>query len=348
MKDTDGNLLFQKLERTQGLKVCENANDLCFGIHDGKLSDDAMQAYYIPYKAPGNPWDWESKTAILVHGLSDSPFYMKEIAESLHNKGYNILSVLLSGHGNPSDEGPMELVNVEYKDWQDNLIDTVLFSLWVSDSIDMIGFSTGSAVITNFLVKHNVKKINKSVLISPAIELISSSMLQLGSFLYGKDHIVSEPKDFGKGARYLYFPLNAPNQLRLLNKETKSLMKKYKINTPILSVFAASEDTFDISKVNSRLRKNARNYTSVLLGNPRAEILNPRNSLYNDEDLKEDQVEGIELSIKQKEIDAHLLKKQYVEHSSPLSDNGSFRGKYEFIKNHELVLDLIHDFIRRK
>ncbi|MEC9284228.1 MAG: alpha/beta fold hydrolase [Bdellovibrionota bacterium] len=348
VKDIKGNFLFQKLQETQGLKVCEKADDKCFGILNGELTKKAMHSYYIPYKPTEMPWDVESKTIILVHGLSDSPFYMKEIAESMHNKGFNILSVLLAGHGNSTENGPMDLVDIKFKDWQENLIDSVLFSLWVSDSIHFIGFSTGSALITNFLVKHKIKKHKNSVLISPAIELKQAKMLILGSLIYGKDHIVSEPKKFGHGARYLFYPLNAPNQLRLLNKETKKLMKKYKIDSPVLSIFAASEDTFDVASVNTRLKDNVENYISVVLGNPRAAIANPENSLYEDKKFKKNQIKGIENSLVNKDIDFQLLENQYVEHSSPLSGKTAFRGEFESVQEHELVLDIIHEFLINK
>ncbi len=51
--------------------------------------------------------------ALLVHGLSDSPYSMRALAETLAKQGYYVLALRLPGHGTV----PAGLVDVSWEDW---------------------------------------------------------------------------------------------------------------------------------------------------------------------------------------------------------------------------------------
>ena len=50
---------------------------------------------------------------LLVHGLTDSPYSMRALAERLHAAGYETLSLRMQGHGTV----PGGLVNTIWEDW---------------------------------------------------------------------------------------------------------------------------------------------------------------------------------------------------------------------------------------
>jgi pimeloyl-ACP methyl ester carboxylesterase len=82
---------------------------------------------------------------LLVHGLSDSPYHMRAVAEVFSAQGYYVLGLRLPGHGTV----PGALVNVEWKDWY-NAVDfgtrKVLEKIKANSEAKFIagGFSTGA------------------------------------------------------------------------------------------------------------------------------------------------------------------------------------------------------------
>ena len=51
--------------------------------------------------------------ALLVHGLTDSPYSMKALAESLQRRGFEVTVLRLPGHGT----FPSMLTEMRYRDW---------------------------------------------------------------------------------------------------------------------------------------------------------------------------------------------------------------------------------------
>ena len=51
--------------------------------------------------------------ALLVHGLSDSPYSMRALADTLYAQGYYVLALRLPGHGTV----PAGLTDVSWRDW---------------------------------------------------------------------------------------------------------------------------------------------------------------------------------------------------------------------------------------
>ncbi|MGK0503047.1 alpha/beta fold hydrolase [uncultured Alteromonas sp.] len=85
------------------------------------------------------------KVAVLVHGLSDSPFFMREIANILFNEGYDVIVPLLPGHGLRDDEGAMSDSNLAER-WQAHVDEVIALADNMSDTLIVGGFSTGGAL----------------------------------------------------------------------------------------------------------------------------------------------------------------------------------------------------------
>ena len=85
------------------------------------------------------------KVAVLVHGLSDSPFFMREISNILFNEGYDVIVPLLPGHGLRDDEGAMSDSNLAER-WQAHVDEVIALADNMSDTLIVGGFSTGGAL----------------------------------------------------------------------------------------------------------------------------------------------------------------------------------------------------------
>ncbi len=81
---------------------------------------------------------------VLVHGLSDSPFFMSAIAVFFHTVlGFNVYLPLLQGHGL---QFPGGTVVATLEDWLDNINFAVEFAARGAKRISIGGLSTGGAL----------------------------------------------------------------------------------------------------------------------------------------------------------------------------------------------------------
>ena len=86
------------------------------------------------------------KVAVLVHGLSDSPFFMREIARIVHDQGYTVLVPLLPGHGLREADEDMEDWDLAER-WQSHVDDVMAIAQSMGSTVIAGGFSTGGALV---------------------------------------------------------------------------------------------------------------------------------------------------------------------------------------------------------
>lgn len=83
-----------------------------------------------------------SRAILMVHGLTDSPFAMRDLARFFQRQGFYVLAMLLPGHGTR----PGDLLRVRWQDWvraHQHLLDLLLNTV---DSVYACGFSAGAAL----------------------------------------------------------------------------------------------------------------------------------------------------------------------------------------------------------
>jgi pimeloyl-ACP methyl ester carboxylesterase len=84
------------------------------------------------------------KSIVLIHGLTDSPFYMLAIAKYFHeNLGYNVYLPLLHSHGLKNPEG---MAGVSLVHWKQNVRFAIQTAAESADRVSIGGFSTGGAL----------------------------------------------------------------------------------------------------------------------------------------------------------------------------------------------------------
>lgn len=137
----------------------------------GSLSDpggrpvDWNRSYEMPVKGP-------RAAALLVHGLTDSPYVLHGIAERLHDRGVWVMGLRMPGHGT----APAELTRVRWEDWA-AAVRLAARSLRARVGPDvplyLVGFSTGAALSVEYVLARlegeDLPAIAGLVLMSPAI-----------------------------------------------------------------------------------------------------------------------------------------------------------------------------------
>ncbi len=112
--------------------------------------------------------------ALLIHGLTDSPYSAKALAESLHARGFDVTVLRLPGHGTL----PSMMVEMSHRDW------TAAVRIAARDVASRVtpgqpfyigGYSTGGTLAMQYaldtLDDPALRKPNRVLLISPAIEI---------------------------------------------------------------------------------------------------------------------------------------------------------------------------------
>ncbi len=203
--------------------------------------------------------------AVLFHGLSDSPYYMKDIAKLYFDNGYDVYVPLAKAHGN----NPRWLESVGFQEWNrhaETIIDEV--SQKYRDRILVGGLSNGGLTSVVAALKPTVKrKIESLLLISPALGLPGSAnfKFKIMSWIeYAKRLLNSNiingyfrkllatkvKKNMCEGCtgeiRYSELPLNGPLQLL---KNTRNLLRYSKygsIEIPTVMVLTSDDKTISL------------------------------------------------------------------------------------------------------
>lgn len=108
------------------------------------------------------------KAIVLVHGLSDSPYFMTAIGDYFfHHLGYNVYMPLLHFHGLKDPKG---MEDVELEEWKANVSFAINIAAAKSSEISVGGLSTGGAL--SFYMSALNPRINGTLyLFSAALDL---------------------------------------------------------------------------------------------------------------------------------------------------------------------------------
>ncbi len=110
-----------------------------------------------------------NKVAVLFHGLSDSPFYMRAIASKLHSQGMNVIVPLTPGHGLRDADEAMEDSQMP-QTWRQHAESVMLLATQLGDKVYLGGFSAGATIATDYYLSHP-QQVNALMLFSGALAL---------------------------------------------------------------------------------------------------------------------------------------------------------------------------------
>ena len=171
--------------------------------------------------------------ALLIHGLTDSPYSMKALAESLHARGFEVTVLRVPGHGT----FPSMMTQMSVSDWKAAVriaARDVASRTRPGELFYIGGYSTGGTLALQYtldaLSDSSLRKPDRVLLISPAIEITKladlANLLEILSVIPILDlqkarwQAVAVEYDPYK---YNSFPVNATRQV---NRATKLLQQE--------------------------------------------------------------------------------------------------------------------------
>jgi alpha-beta hydrolase superfamily lysophospholipase len=163
-------------------------------------------------------------SVLLMHGLSDSPYHMRGLAEVFRSEGYYVVALRLPGHGTV----PSGLREVRWQDWYAAVEAAAKYTAARGGNgkpFYIGGFSTGAALATLYSVKSlddsALPRPRGLYLLSPAIGISPSAVLTnvISALAFIPAFEKSRWLDvFPEYDPYKYnsFPVNAGNQIHKL------------------------------------------------------------------------------------------------------------------------------------
>lgn len=178
---------------------------------------------------------------LLIHGLSDSPYSMRDLGERLHANGYHVVGLRLPAHGT----APAALVHMH---WHDLAAAVRLAArdlrgrIPADRPIHMIGYSTGGALAVEYalarLQGEILPAVQKLVLISPAIGVSPAAALAVWqgriSVWLGMPKVAwTEIGPEYDPYKYNSFPVNAGDQVYAITRAIADRIRELGRNGPI-------------------------------------------------------------------------------------------------------------------
>lgn len=174
---------------------------------------------------------------LLTHGLTDSPYFMRPLAEFYVQNGFRVMAILLPGHGTR----PGDLLDVHWQEWVKTVAYGVDRLAEEADEVYLAGFSAGGALSVFQCLRDS--RVHGLFLFSPALEISArarwANFHKLYSWLLPEAAWVDIKPDTNR-YKYESFPKHAAAQMYALTQEVKSLLREHEIAKPVFAV--ASQD----------------------------------------------------------------------------------------------------------
>jgi len=197
------------------------------GTRAAQLAFDTPYNRSVELMPPGEPVG----AAVLVHGLTDSPYSMRPLGELLQSQGYYVILMRMPGHGTV----PAGLDRVRWQDWYAAIELTAKHAaatVGPDKPLVLGGFSTGAAISALYAVRSlddpDLPRPDRLYLMSAAIGIspfaVMTNIISKLSFLpmFEKSRWLDVLPEYDP-YKYNSFPVNAGNQIykltRTLNAE---------------------------------------------------------------------------------------------------------------------------------
>ncbi len=179
--------LFAQLDELVYAQTGPVGDDLVNRYKRGSLSDPERwspnwnRSYEMPVETP-------RASVLLLHGLSDSPYSLRSLAQRLHNAGVHTLGLRIPGHGT----APSGLVNVS---WQDMAAAVRLAMHHLAEQngdrpIHIVGYSNGAALAVQYALSTlddpALPRVDSLVLLSPEIGVTPAAAMAIWQARLGR------------------------------------------------------------------------------------------------------------------------------------------------------------------
>lgn len=185
----------------------------------------------------------KSKGIILVHGLGDSPWSFRDLAQKFASNGYLVRTLLLAGHGTR----PADMLTVDDSEWVNLVREQIAILKSDVDEVSLGGFSTGANLVTSYAL--NDPDIQSLFLFSPAFKSDSEYdfLTPLAAAL--KDWIFApSPSEIDNQVRYSTVPLNAFAQYYQTSASVQELLEIKTFDRPVFIATSEADSVVNVQE----------------------------------------------------------------------------------------------------
>jgi esterase/lipase len=208
--------------------------------------------------------DGDRPAIVLVHGLTDSPYFMRAIGEYFASEmGFDVYIPLLLAHGLKDPQG---MKDASADGWKQNVEFAIKAAKKSGGKISIGGFSTGGTLSVGMAITYP-EVINGGVfLFSAALGLASPAgnlaerLLQTYILQPVLDHLDKVPlvdnSPWGNPYRYSHMDLGGAAELSKLIKELDDLGNKCVVQQPLFAVHSEADTTAALDEVRGLVERS--------------------------------------------------------------------------------------------
>ena len=182
-----------------------------------------------------------SRGIILVHGLGDSPWSFRDLAQEFAKRGYLVRTLLLAGHGTR----PADMLSIDDTEWEALVREQIAILKQDVDEISLGGFSTGANLVTSYAVED--PDVQSLFLFSPAFRSDEQFDFMAPVAATFKDWLFTpDPLKVTNKARYSTVPLNGFAQYYQTSATVQDKLTSHTFDRPVFIATSEADSVVDI------------------------------------------------------------------------------------------------------
>ncbi len=209
------------------------------------ITQDRMVAINAPFEWHPDPkhktQHGYERAAILLHGLNESSFSLRDIGHHLVEQGFLVRGLLLPGHGSQAED----LTKEEYRTWLDTVISTIRDTHKYAQKIYLYGFSLGSTLALHATLLDET--VDGLILFAPAIASKSPFAYFARWHKYAaqkiKTHQWRKRRPEVDYAKYCSSSYACINETVKGMRSVRKLLAKKSLKTPVFAVATIDDET---------------------------------------------------------------------------------------------------------
>lgn len=204
------------------------------------------------------------KAVLLLHGFTATPWELKELAEYLFGRGFNVYVPLLKGHAT----SPSDLKKVSWEEWYASAMYGYNLLSILSNEVNAAGFSMGGLLA---ILLAEDKPVKNLVAINTIISAKDKRMYLAGLFKYFIDYSKNPNVAADDGHYYKQRPVAAVAELNQLIKKAKASLKN--VDSPILIVQSQYDEVVEPSSAEIIANNIGSSLVNTIMVDTKAHIL---------------------------------------------------------------------------
>lgn len=226
--------------------------DMLRRAHAGAAGSEKIIDGNAPFELkppPGFPSGQQKayrRGVLLTHGLSDSPYLMRHLAEFYRQNGFRVMAILLPGHGTQ----PGDLLEVTWQEWAKAVAYGAYKLAEEVEEVYLAGYSTGATLS----VYHSLRdsRVRGLFLFSPAFRITRWAALAKLHKLYSRLMPSARWVDIKPDLdiyKYESFTKNAATQTYALTRVLGGQLRKQGVDIPVFVAASADDITVKTSVI---------------------------------------------------------------------------------------------------